>query len=178
MTTTPSTGLLSYSDRYSAISARLLREAQRELDLGDFIQSSEKTWGAAAHSIKSVAEKWGWYHQGHYRLRAVVEFIGYHQDMGHLIDLYWAPSGLHSNYYEHEFDGDTLQRAINTTKTFVGEMEKIRAEAVPALPPPESLPRPQGRRLRLLTTAPRDNAPRAVDISLLPPVEPEPPESR
>ena len=178
MTTTPSTGLLSYSDRYAAIGARLLREAQRELDLGDFVQSSEKAWGAAAHSIKAVAEKWGWYHQGHYRLNATVAFIAQHWDMEHLLILYASPSIMHTNYYEHELDMTTLQIYINTTKTFVGEMEKIRAEAVPVFPPPESLPRDQGRLLRLLTTAPRDDAPRSIDISLLPPVEPEPPESR
>ena len=178
MTTTPSTGLLSYSDRYAAISARLMREAQRELDLGDLVQSAEKAWGAAAHAIKSVAEKWGWYHQGHYRLNATVAFIAHQWGMKHLLSLYATPTILHSNYYEHELDGTTLQVHIDITKTFVGEMEKIRAEAVPVFPPPESLPRDQGRLLRLLTTAPRDDAPRSIDISLLPPVEPEPPESR
>ena len=75
MTTTPATGSSQYSDRYAAISQRLLRQSQEELDADDLIQASEKAWGAAAHAIKSVAEKWGWYHQGHYRLRAVVDYI-------------------------------------------------------------------------------------------------------
>lgn len=178
MTTTPSTGLLSYSDRYAALSARLLREAQRELDLGDFVQSAEKAWGAAAHAIKSVAEKWGWYHQGHYRLNAAVAFIAHHRDLKYLLSLYASPSIMHFNYYEHELDGETLQVYINDTKTFVREMEKIRAEAVPVFPPPESLSRDQGRLLRLLNTEPKEYTPRLDDISLLPPVAPEPPESR
>ena len=176
MTTAPATGSLPYSDRYAAISSRLLREAQRELDLGDFIQSSEKAWGAAAHAIKSVAEKWGWYHQGHYRLNAALEFIVHHRGMEHLLSLYLSPTIMHFNYYEHELGEDTLQIWLNTTKTFVGEMEKLRAEPVPAFPPPEGLSRAQGRRLRLLNTEPKENKPRVNDLSLLPPVEPEPPE--
>ena len=178
MTTAPPTGSRPYADRYAAISARLLREAQAELDAGDLLQASEKAWGAAAHAVKSVAEKWGWYHQGHYRLNAAVEFIAHHRGMEYLINLYWAPNVMHFNYYEHELAEDTLQTAINSTKAFVGEMEKIRAETVPAFPPPDSLSLAQGRRLRLLNTEPKEHKVRLNDPSLLPPVEPEPPESR
>ena len=168
----------AYSDRYAAISQRLLRDAQRELDLGDLIQASEKTWGAAAHAIKALAQKWGWYHQGHYRLNAVVDFIAIDRARHDLVNLYNFSSILHSNYYEHELYGDSLQIAIDATGGFVAEMEKIRAEPIPTFPPSESLTRAQGRRLRLLNTPPTDNPPRYVDVSLVPPVEPEPPEAR
>ena len=166
-----------HSDRYAAISQRLLRQAQEQLNLGDLIQASEKAWGAAAHAVKAVAEKWGWYHQGHYRLNAAVTYIAIEQQREELIGLYRHPTAMHINYYEHELYEDELQIAINSTKTFVAEMEKIRAETVPPFLPPQTLPRPQARRLRLLTTQPKDYAPRLNDISLLPPVEPEPPES-
>lgn len=167
----------AYSDRYAAISQRLLRDAQRELDLGDLIQASEKTWGAAAHAIKALAQKWGWYHQGHHRLDASVHYIVSERDRDDLLGWYNTVGALHRNYYEHELHGDTLQRAINATGRFVAEMEKIRVEPVPVFPPSESLTRSQGRRLRLLNTPPTDNPPRYVDVSLLPPVEPEPPEA-
>ena len=178
MTAMPPTGSLWHSDRYAAISKRLLRQAQEELDIGDFIQASEKAWGAAAHAVKSVAEKWSWYHQGHYRLNAAVDFITYYRGREDLGNLFLAPTVMHFNYYEHELAEDKLQTAINSTKTFVEEMEKIRAEAIPNFPPSDSLSRIQARRLRLLTTEPKDNVPRSNDTSLLPPVEPEPPESR
>ncbi len=178
MTTAPATGSLPYSDRYAAISQRLLRQAQEELDADDIIQASEKAWGATAHAVKSVAEKWGWYHKGHYRLNAVVHFIAIEWARGDLIDLYQHPSNMHSNWYEHELYEDTVQIAINATRTFVAEMEKIRAEDVPSFPPQQSLSRAQSRRLRLLNTPPTDYPPRYVDVSLLPPVEPEPPEIR
>ncbi len=162
----------AYSDRYAAISQRLLRDAQRELDLGDLIQASEKAWGSAAHAIKAVAEKWGWYHQGHFRLNAVVDFIAIERGRQDLIDLYLSPSIMHFNYYEHEWFEDKVQLAINSTISFVEEMDKIRAEPTPAFPSEESLTRPQARRLRLLTTQPREYQSKPDDISMLPPVEP------
>ena len=177
MTTAPSTGSLQYSDRYAAISQRLLRQAQEELDADDLIQASEKAWGAAAHAVKSVAEKWGWYHKGHFRLNAVVHYIAIEQDRMDLIELYNHPSAMHVNWYEHELQGDLVQIAINATRTFVAEMEKIRAEDVPTFPSSQSLTRAQAQRLRLLNTPPTDDPPRYVDISFLPPVNPEPRES-
>ena len=178
MTSAPSELSQTYSDRYAAISSVLLRQAQEELDAGDVLQASEKAWGAAAHAIKGVASKWGWYHQGHYRLNAVVEFISIEQDRKDLADLYLRSSLMHVNWYEHELYEDTVQLAIDDTVTFVAEMEKIRAEPVPTFPPSESLTRAQARRLRLLNSPPTDNPPRYVDVSHLPPVEPEPPETR
>ena len=162
----------AYSDRYAAISQRLLRDAQRELGLGDLIQASEKAWGSAAHAIKAVAEKWGWYHQGHFRLNAVVNFVSYERGREDLINLYLHPTAMHFNYYEHEMEPDNLQTAINATRVFVEEMDKIRAETIPAFPSEESLTRPQARRLRLLTTQPREYQSKSDDISMLPPVEP------
>ena len=178
MTTAPATGSVPYSDRYAAISQRLLRQAQEELDADDIIQASEKAWGAAAHAIKSVAEKWGWYHQGHYRLNAVVDFIAFEWEREDLVNLYLSPTLTHINYYEHRLEADKVQMAIDQTKVFVEEMDKIRAEPIPTFPPQQSLSRAQSRRLRLLNTPPTDNPPRYVDVSFLPPVEPEPPEAR
>ena len=178
MTTAPFSGSLQYSDRYAAISARLLRQAQEELDAGDLIQASEKAWGAAAHVIKSVAEKWDWYHQGHYRLNAVVDFIAIERARRDLIDLYQHSSIMHFNWYEHELYENIVQIAINATRTVVAEIEKIRAEDVPSFPLSQSLTRAQTRRLRLLNTPPTDYPPRYADVSLLPPVDPEPPETR
>ena len=177
MTTAPATGSLPYSDRYAAISQRLLRQAQEELDADDLIQASEKAWGAAAHAVKAVAEKWGWYHQGHFRLNAAVDYISFERNRQDLNDLYLHPNLMHFNYYEHELAEDKVQIAINATRTFVEEMEKIRAEDVPSFPPPDSLTRAQARRLRLLNTPPTDQPPRYADVSHLPPVEPEPPEA-
>ncbi len=179
MTAAPFSGSLQYSDRYAAISQRFLKQAQEELEDSDLIQVPEKVWCAAAYAIKSVAEKWGWHHQGHYRLNAAVSFIAIERGQEDLIGLYQYSIVMRVNWHEHELYSyeDTVRIAINATRTFVTEMEKIRAEDVPSLPPPH-LTRAQARRLRLLNTPSTDSPSRYADVSLLPPVNPEPPESR
>ena len=170
----------SYSkfNRYANIGKRLLREAQEELDNGDTIQSSEKAWGAAAYAVKSVAEKWGWYHQSHLRLRATVAYIAYERGRRDLHVLYNALENIHKNYYEDEWDTDEVQVGIDTARTFTEEMDKIRNEAVPTFPSLDELSAPQRRRLRMLTTRPRHQDVSIDDLEFLPPVEPEPPETR
>ena len=128
MTAAPSSESTQYSDCYAAICQRLLRQAQEKLHIGDLIQASEEGWGAAAHAIKSVAEKWGWYRQGHYRLNAVVGFIAYERNREDLVTLYLHPTTMHFNYYEHELEADQVQTARNATKVFVDELERIRVE--------------------------------------------------
>ncbi len=128
MTTAPPTESTRFSDSYAAICQRLLRQAQEKLHIGDLIQASEEGWGAAAHAIKSVAEKWGWYHQRHYPLNAVVGFIAYERSREDLVTLYLHPTTMHFNYYEHELEADQVQTARNATKVFVDELEKIRVE--------------------------------------------------
>ena len=52
-------------------------------------------------------------------------------------------------------------------------MSQIRAEAVPKFPAPDELPNPQRRRLRMLTTPPRQRDISLDDFEFLPLVEPE-----
>ncbi len=178
MTTAPSPEPVQYSNCYATISQRLFRQAQEELDKDDLIQASENARGAAAHAIKSVAEKWGWYNQGHYRLNAVVDYIAIERSRQELINLHLhTTTTMHFNYYERELDVDKVQIALDSTKVFVEEMGKFKAEPIPTLSPPQTLTRPQQRRLRLLTTQPNDYTPMVADISLLPPAETDRPES-
>ena len=154
MTTAPATGSLGHSDHHAATGKRLLRQAQEDLDRGDCGEALEKTEDAAAHAIKSVAEKWGWPHQDRGRLRVAVEFIAHYLGQENLLDLYLFPRIVYFDCCEPELAEDTLQTYLNSTKTFVGEMEKIRAETIPDFPPPDSLSRTQAKRLRFLTTEP------------------------
>jgi len=44
---------------YLRLSEKLLAEAEELLRRGDYIQASEKTWGAAVHVVKALAVKEG-----------------------------------------------------------------------------------------------------------------------
>ena len=53
------------SNRYLELSRKYMRQAQEELDRGDWSQASEKAWGAAAESLKATAAQRGWNHRNH-----------------------------------------------------------------------------------------------------------------
>ena len=62
----------SYSNR----SAHYLSQASEEFARGDFLQASEKGWGATAQMVKAVAEERGWEHGRHANFFEVVRRVG------------------------------------------------------------------------------------------------------
>ena len=57
---------------YREQSRIFLGQAQEELSKGDLQQASEKGWGAAAHMVKAIAQRRGWYDRGHRSLQQVI----------------------------------------------------------------------------------------------------------
>jgi len=52
-------------EKYAALSRHFIAKADESLQTGDFLQASEKSWGAVAQAIKSVSEERGWRHNDH-----------------------------------------------------------------------------------------------------------------
>ena len=160
------------SIRYAEISQYLIEQAQEELDRGDLIQASEKSWGAVAHSVKAMAQERGWNHGRHDLLGDVVAQVAEERGRPDLLTLFVSASSLHYNFYEHQWDGYQVQVWINDSRTLMGNLASLRAEP----PRPFTLQTPdQRRRLRKLT---RNPGPTEGDVSDLPPVRPVPPEER
>ena len=54
-----------------------LAKAEEALAQDDLLQASEKGWGAAAHTVKGVAEGKGWLHNGHRELYQAVNRLAH-----------------------------------------------------------------------------------------------------
>ena len=87
--------------RHQDISNRFLEHAEEEFEKGDLLQASEKTWGAVAHCVKSVARKHGWPNKSHRdvsnnadRLIRLTEDPRQNQRLFHVV------TNLHVNFYE------------------------------------------------------------------------------
>ena len=57
------------------IGRRLIQHSDEQFVAGDFIQTSEKAWGAAAQFLKAHAASRGLPHSGHYDLRQVATHL-------------------------------------------------------------------------------------------------------
>ncbi len=109
-------------DKYTALSRRLIRQAQEEFDKGDRLQASEKAWGAAAHAVKAAAEQRGWRHDSHARLFHVVSRISREADDSEFLALFQVANSMHQNFYEDWQTDEFVQDGIERIELLVQKM--------------------------------------------------------
>ena len=120
------------SDRYAAISQRLIGQAEEELQKGDCLQAGEKVWGAVAHAVKAVAEQRGWVHHNHRRLHDIADQIADERARPDLRLLFAASNIMHDNFHEDFLDADRVEQGVKDASLLMRELEAIRVE--PPLP--------------------------------------------
>ena len=60
------------ADEHVRTARSFLEQADREFEIGDELQGSEKMWGAARHAIAAVAQERGWDFGKHGAIRSAV----------------------------------------------------------------------------------------------------------
>ena len=164
------------SERYMNISRRYLRQAEEELhQKDDTLQASEKTWGAMAHALKSVAAQRGWNHKRHQLLRDIATQLRLEYGRPRISELFSALEGAHNNYYEHSWTEEDVQEHLEWYRQFVRQMEEIREAPARRFTPTT---RTQERRPFNLTRPRPAESDDDLDISTLPSVDLEPPGPR
>ncbi len=108
-----------------AISADLFEQANIELEAGDLIQASEKFWGAAAHSLKSIAEHRGWEHKSHAHFYRIIRNLSDETDDKQLIYLFNAADSLHSNFYENWMQEDEIRHYATQVNQLIQRLTNI-----------------------------------------------------
>ena len=119
---------MATTTRHEEISARFLDHADEEFERGDMLQASEKTWGAVAHYVKSVAKARGWPDGSH---RDIAD------NARRLIDLTPDPDGnrtkfalinvLHVNFYEEELDSKDVKLGIGHARALIDAMREAES---------------------------------------------------
>ena len=108
------------------LAERFLREAEELLAKGDYVQASEKAWGAAAQIVKAVAAKKGKELKSHGDLwRFVLEVAGENDELRRL---WHVANTLHQNFYEGWIPPEGVRRAVEDVKQFVRMMKKLLDE--------------------------------------------------
>ncbi len=116
--------------RHQDISDRFLEHAEEEFEKGDLLQASEKTWGAVAHCVKSIARKHGWPSKSHRdvsnnadRLIRLTEDARQNQRLFHVV------TNLHVNFYEDTYADkpDVVKHGIEDARTLIAAMKEAEA---------------------------------------------------
>jgi hypothetical protein len=111
------------AERYMALNGKYLADADRLLAEGDFVQASEKYWGAAAQIVKAIAERRGWRHSSHRDLRSAVSQLYRETGEEVLLSLFSDAEALHRNFYENELDGDVVRVYATHIHDFIERLE-------------------------------------------------------
>ncbi|MQL56303.1 PaREP1 family protein [Acidianus ambivalens] len=111
---------------YKEKAEELLAEARKYLESKDFIQASEKAWGACASIVKAYAEKRGLEHYRHRQLEEIMSnIISQMNGDKELISEWSTCLRLHSNFYDNFMTEKDLHSSIELVENFVKNMERI-----------------------------------------------------
>ncbi len=111
---------------HRSLAEKFLREAEELLAKGDYVQASEKAWGAAAQIVKAVAAKAGKELRSHGDLwRFVLEVAGENDELRRL---WHVANTLHQNFYGGWIPPEGVRRAVEDVKQFINMMKKLLDE--------------------------------------------------
>ena len=126
-----------------SIGRRLIQHADEQFAAGDFIQTTEKAWGAVAQFLKAHAEHRGLPHSSHYDLRQVAGHLENETGIARIGELFSICESVHANYYEVWMSEDVLARRLDNVKELISILEEI-----PMPPLSETPDRPRNHRQR------------------------------
>ena len=135
-------------NKYTDMSQEYIARAEDYLREGDLKQASEKSWGAAACALKSIAEQRGWNHRTHSLLFDLSNQIADELGRPDLRDLFQSAKSMYQNFYENWEHEDGVEYAVGRIKEYLSELETVSPQ-LPASFVVET--RAQRRRLARLT---------------------------
>lgn len=111
------------------ISRRFIQHARDELQRGNRLQASEKTWGSLAQAFKAIAQERGWQHEHHGLIVDVGRQIGReYNDTGILLAVSHG-NNMHFNFYDNRDGPEPIEEAITAIERVLPELERLRFEA-------------------------------------------------
>lgn len=134
----------SDSDKYANLSQYYIEQAEAYLQRGNLLQASEKSWGAAACALKSIAEERGWQHQSHSLLYDISNQIADQFNRPDMSAMLSVAKSLHQNFYENLMPEPEVAYGVGSARAYLAELESVRQA-----PPPPFTPQTRAQRRRL-----------------------------
>lgn len=103
-------------EKYRKLNHKYLKDAEDLLSKEDYVQASEKFWGAFAQMVKSIASQRGLLTRSHLGIGEIVDVLQKEFKNINLTEAYFAANSLHSNFYEEELTPEQVKRATRIVK--------------------------------------------------------------
>ena len=115
------------AQHYRKLMSKYLEEAEALLEKGDYIQASEKLWGASAESVKVVAAERGIELKTHRDLWEFVAKLSSEMRDPEVNKLFLEANYLHQNFYEGILPPEAVKAGAESVKEFMEKILKRRS---------------------------------------------------
>lgn len=115
-------------EHYLKLNHKYLSEGESLLRGGDFVQASEKFWGAAAEMIKAIAASRGEELRTHADLWSFVTKLRDEVKKPELTTLFGLAGTLHQNFYEASMTSEAVKDHAEAIKRFIDELKRMMAK--------------------------------------------------
>jgi len=112
-------------ENYLDLNNKYLKEAETLVDRKDYVQASEKFWGAAAEMVKVIAAKRGRELRSHGELYRFVTGLSKELNDAELLRLFAVASALHQNFYENWLTPEMVVENGKAVNEFVARLASI-----------------------------------------------------
>lgn len=120
-----------FANEFKTTGAWLLEEAEEQFEKGDFMQASEKSWGAVTQYLKALATERDWGHDTHAHLVQVADMLWEEMGDDEMRKLFSVAEGLHANYYQTNRSESWVRRAMDDAQRYVAILAAIPPPVVP-----------------------------------------------
>ena len=103
-------------EKYRKLNHKYLKDAENLILREDYVQASEKFWGAFAEMVKGIASERGLLTRSHLGLGVIVDVLQKEFKNFNLTEAYFAANSLHSNFYEEELTPEQVKKAARIVK--------------------------------------------------------------
>jgi len=104
---------------------KYMREAEELLAKKDYVQASEKAWGAASQMVKALAAKEGRELRNHASLWKYVDEVAERLGDVELRHLWGRANNLHQNFYEDWMPPREVELSVKDVKAFLEKLRRI-----------------------------------------------------
>ncbi|HHT9116296.1 MAG: PaREP1 family protein [Planctomycetes bacterium] len=116
---------MSKQNKHTQLNGKFLNDAKELLDKQDYVQASEKLWGATAQIIKAAALKRGKHLRSHAAINKYADQLSKELNNPSIIDYFNAASSLHQNFYEHWLTPDMVVHNAKIIEKLIKKLKPL-----------------------------------------------------
>ncbi len=110
---------------YLELAGKYLAEAGAMLGKGDYVQASEKLWGAVAETVKALAASEGRLPRTHRHLWEYLDELASRLGEPELRRLFSSANTLHQNFYENMLPPETVKQFASDCRKLISRLKHI-----------------------------------------------------